>query len=72
MDLDGAPIPQKMLDLYNIIMDEENKIQRSGVKKSIRNRCFKTGSKDFDQERLNKLLIDSGWKGLKEKVILFF
>ena len=38
VDLDGTPIPQKMLDLYNRIMDEENKRQRSGVKKSIRNR----------------------------------
>ena len=32
VDLDGTPIPQKMLDLYNRIMDEENKRQRSGVK----------------------------------------
>ena len=35
VDLDGTPIPQKMLDLYNRIMDEENKRQWSGVKKSI-------------------------------------
>ena len=42
VDLDGTPIPQKMLDLYNRIMDEENKRQRSGVKKSMRNRCVKT------------------------------
>ena len=40
-DLDGTPIPKKMLDLYNRIMDEENKRQRSGVKKSMRNRCVK-------------------------------
>ena len=33
VDLDGTPIPQKMLDLYNRIMDKENKRQRSGVKK---------------------------------------
>ena len=25
VDLDGTSIPQKMLDLYNRIMDEENK-----------------------------------------------
>ncbi len=31
--LDSTPIPQKMLDLCNSIMDEENKKQRSGVKK---------------------------------------
>ena len=42
VDLDGTLIPQKMLDLYNRIMDGENKRRRSGVKKSMRNRCFKT------------------------------
>ena len=47
VDLDGTPIPQKMLDLHNRIMYEENKRQRSGVKKSMRNRCVKTGSKHF-------------------------
>ena len=57
VDLDGTPIPQKMLDLYNRIMDEENKRQRTGVKKSMRNRCVKTGSKHFDKETLNQLLI---------------
>jgi hypothetical protein len=72
VDLDGTPIPKKMLDLYNRIMYEENKRQRSGVKKSMRNRCVKTGSKHFDKETLNQLLIDSGWEGLKEKEILFF
>jgi len=72
VDLDGTPIPPKMIVLYNRIMHEENKRQRSGVKKSMRNRCVKTGSKHFDQETLNQLLIDAGWDGLKEKEILFF
>ena len=72
IDLDGTPIPSKMLELYNRIMNEENNRERSGVKKSMRNRCVKTGSKHFDKETLNKLLIDSGWDGLKEKEILFF
>ena len=72
IDLDGTPIPTKMLKLYNRIMNEENKRERSGVKKSMRNRCVKTGSKHFDKQTLNKLLIDSGWEGLKEKEILFF
>ena len=40
-------------------MDEENKRQSSGFKKSMINRCFKTGSKHFDKEKLNQLLIDS-------------
>ena len=72
IDLDGTPIPSKMLELYNRIMSEENKRERSGVKKSMRNRCVKTGSKHFDKETLDQLLIDSGWEGLKEKEILFF
>ena len=72
IDLDGTPIPSKMLDLYNMIMNEENKRERSGVRKSMRNRCVKTGSKHFDKETLDKLLIDSGWEGLKEKEIMFF
>ena len=72
IDLDGSPIPSKMLELYNMIMNEENKRERSGVKKSMRNRCVKTGSKHFDKETLDQLLIDSGWEGLKEKEISFF
>ena len=72
MDLDGTPIPPRMLELYNRIMKEENKRERSGVKKSMRNRCVKTGSKHFDKETLNKLLIDAGWDGLREKEIIFF
>jgi len=72
LDLDGTPIPQKMLDLNNRIMDEENKRKRSSEKKKMRNRCIKTGSKHFDKETLNELLIDLGWEGLKEKEILFF
>ena len=72
VDFDGTPIPSKMIDLYNRIMNEENKRERSGVKKSMRNRCVKTGSKHFDKETLNKLLIYSGWEGLKDKEIIFF
>ena len=72
IDLDGSPIPEKMLNLYHLIMQEENKRVRSGVKKSMRNRCVKTGSKHFDQETLNKLLIDAGWEGLRQKEVDFF
>ena len=72
IDLDGTPIPTGMLELYNRIMKEENKRKRSGVKKSMRNRCVKTGSKHFDKETLNKLLIEAGWDGLREKEIIFF
>ena len=72
VDLDGSTIPSKMLNLYNKIMFEENKRKRSGVKKSMRNRCVKTGSKHFDKETLNSMLIDAGWEGLKDKEITFF
>ena len=72
VDLDGSPIPTKMLELYKKIMDVENKRKRSGVTKSMRNRCVKTGSKHFDKGTLNSLLIEAGWDGLKEKEIKFF
>ena len=72
VDLDGSPIPTKMLELYKKIMDVENKRKRSGVTKSMRNRCVKTGSKHFDKVTLNNLLIEAGWDGLKEKEIKFF
>ena len=72
VDLDGTTIPSKMLDLYNKIMSEENKRKRSGVKKSMRNRCVKTGSKHFDKDTLNGMLMDAGWEGLNEKEITFF
>ena len=72
IDLDGTQIPSKMLSLYNEIMLMENKRIRSGVKKSMRNRCVKTGSKHFDRETLNKMLLEAGWEGLKEKEIVFF
>ena len=64
--------PSKILELYNRIMDEEKKRERSGVQKSMRNRCVKTGSKHFDKDTLNSMLIDAGWDGLKEKEITFF
>ena len=72
IDLDGTPIPSPMLSLYNEIMEKESQRERSGVKKSMRNRCVKTGSKHFDKETLNELLIKAGWEGLKDKEIAFF
>ena len=71
-DLDGIPIPPEMLDLYRDVMQKENARKRSGVKKSMRNRIVKTGSKHFDQETLNSRLIKAGWEGLKAKEIDFF
>ena len=72
LDLDGSPIPSEMLTLYRDVMDKENARKRSGVKKSMRTRIVKTGSKHFDQDTLNTRLINAGWDGLKAKEIDFF
>ncbi len=72
VDLDGSPIPEGMLALYNQVMDLESQRARSGVLKSMRNRVVKTGAKHFDQETLNQRLLEAGWDGLKEKEIAFF
>ena len=72
IDLDGTPIPLEMLILYKEVMDKENSRKRSGVKKSMRNRIVKTGSKHFDQDTLNSRLIKAGWDGLKPKEVAFF
>ena len=72
VDLDGSPIPEAMLALYNQVMDLEIQRARSGVLKSMRNRVVKTGAKHFDQETLNQRLLEAGWDGLKDKEIAFF
>ncbi len=72
VDLDGSPIPEVMLDLYNQVMDLESQRARSGVLKSMRNRVVKTGAKHFDKETLNQRLLKAGWDGLKDKEIAFF
>ena len=71
-DLDGSPIPSEMLILYREVMDKENARKRSGVKKSMRNRIVKSGSKHFDKNTLNARLINAGWDGLRPKEIEFF
>ena len=72
LDLDGSPIPLEMLKLYREVMDKEKCRKRSGVKKSMRNRIVKTGSKHFDKVTLNSRLIKAGWDGLNPKEIDFF
>ena len=72
VDLDGSPIPEAMLALYNQVMDLESQRARSGVLKSMRNRVVKTGAKHFDQDKLNQRLLEAGWDGLKDKEIAFF
>ena len=71
-DLDGSQIPLEMLNLYQEVMDKEGARKRSGVKKSMRNRIVRSGAKHFDQETLNKRLVEAGWEGLKKKEIEFF
>ncbi|MBM5823840.1 MAG: DUF4090 family protein [Cyanobacteria bacterium M_surface_10_m2_119] len=71
-DLDGTPIPAEMLALYNEVMDLEAQRARSGVKKSMRNRIVKTGSKHLDQATLDARLQAAGWDGLKPKEVAFF
>lgn len=72
VDLDGSPIPAEMIALYTEVMDLESQRARSGVKKSMRNRIVKTGSKHFDQATLDARLQAAGWEGLKPKEIAFF
>ena len=72
IDLDGSPIPAEMLTLYKEVMDLEAKRARTGVRKSMRNRVVKTGSKHFDQVSLDARLQAAGWEGLKAKEIAFF
>ncbi|MFM7312139.1 MAG: DUF4090 family protein [Cyanobium sp.] len=72
LDLDGTPIPAEMLALYNEVMDLESQRARSGVRKSMRNRIVKTGSKHFDQQSLDARLRAAGWDGLKDREIAFF
>ncbi len=72
LDLDGSKIPLKMLTLYREVMDKEGARNRSGVKKSMRNRIVRSGAKHFNQDTLNKKLVDAGWEGLNQKEIEFF
>ena len=72
LDLDGSPIPSEMLILYKEVMDKENGRKRSGVKKSMRNRIVKTGSKHFDKDTLSSRLVNAGWDALNSKEIEFF
>ena len=72
LDLDGTPIPAAMVELYQEVMELESQRARSGVKKSMRNRVVKTGSKHLDQASLDARLQAAGWDGLKPKEIAFY
>ena len=62
LDLDGTPIPAAMVELYQEVMELESQRARSGVKKSMRNRVVKTGSKHLDQASLDERLQAAGEK----------
>ena len=72
IDLDGSKIPEKMILLYQEVMEKESSRKRSGVKKSMRNRIVKSGSKHFDKDTLSQMLIEAGWEGLKPREVHFF
>lgn len=72
LDLDGSPIPPKMLDLYTKVMALEADRQRSGVTNTMRSRTVRIGAKHIPQEELNQMLAAAGWTPLKDKEIAFY
>lgn len=72
IDLDGSPIAEAKLKLYNQVMGLEGQRQRSGVTNTMRSRIIRIGAKHIPQEELNQMLIDSDFAPLKEKEIAFY
>jgi hypothetical protein len=72
LDLDGSPIPEAKLNVYNKVMAFEAGRQRSGVTNTMRSRTVRIGAKHLPQAELNQLLIDADWAPLKEKEIAFY
>ena len=72
IDLDGSPIPEAKLNLYNKVMGLEGQRQRSGVSNTMRSRIVRIGAKHISQEELNQMLLDSDFAPLKEKEIAFY
>ncbi len=71
-DLDGSPIPEPKLQLYNQVMALEAGRQRSGVTNTMRSRIVRIGAKHISQEELNQMLIDAQFPPLKDKEIAFY
>ncbi len=70
IDLNGVPLPNEMLSFYKEVMDKEaDRVCR--VRVAMRKRIIMTGAKHYDQDTLNKKLIDSGWEGLKAAEIAY-
>jgi hypothetical protein len=72
LDLDGSPIPENKLELYEKVMAKEGDRQRSGVQNTMRSRIVRIGAKHFSQEELNQMLLDAEFTPLKEKEIAFY
>ena len=72
IDLDGSPIPDNKLSLYQTVMAKEADRQRSGVQNSMRSRIVRIGAKHFSQADLNQMLLDAEFKPLKDKEIAFY
>lgn len=72
IDFDGSPIPEVKLDLYNKVMGLEAGRQRSGVSNTMRSRIVRIGAKHIPKEKLNQMLIDADFAGLKDKEIAFY
>ncbi|NER28058.1 MAG: DUF4090 family protein [Symploca sp. SIO1C4] len=72
IDLDGSPIPEAKLSLYQKVMGLEAGRQRSGVSNTMRSRIVRIGAKHITQEELNQMLIGADFVPLKEKEIAFY
>ncbi|NEO32700.1 MAG: DUF4090 family protein [Symploca sp. SIO3C6] len=72
IDLDGSPIPEAKLSLYQKVMGLEAGRQRSGVSNTMRSRIVRIGAKHIAQEELNQMLIGADFVPLKEKEIAFY
>lgn len=72
IDLDGSPIPENKLSLYQKVMAKEADRQRSGVQNSMRSRIVRIGVKHFSQAELNQMLLDAEFTPLKDKEIAFY
>lgn len=71
-DLDGSPIPEHKLSLYNKVMGFEAGRQRSGVTNTMRSRIVRIGAKHLPQAELNQMLLDAEFPPLKDKEIAFY
>ena len=72
LDLDGSPIPEAKLALYNKVMGFEAGRQRSGVTNTMRSRIVRIGAKHLPQAELNQMLLDAEFAPLKDREIAFY